>query len=359
MGARRCNKGKSCGSSCITRKKICQIDLNENPSSSMKDLRDELKSNKKQGLPKEPPREPSQKIKFQGSNLVVKGEVFTPGKTLPGSTSPTLYVDKEGKGRWVVKEGGAKGQNAVEKASNDVYGILGKALGTGAVDSNMVDGKLVNRFIEGGRTVNTLSSEERNKLDVFGHMRRSHIADALVGNWDYMGALRGDNVMVDPKGKVTRIDAGGTFNFRAQGANKKFGAVPMEMWTLRSGQGKSIWADAKNSDYRHLWTNQVNALRDNALQLRNAVNSSGMAPEVRRAFSQRMASFIMAGNLISTTRFGGQTIQQLADSGKISWSQVDGALRKAFDNASGQPTGKGWGKAVRSEILSSLQELAQ
>lgn len=355
MGARKCNKGKSCGSSCISRKKICRIDLNENPSSSMKDLRDGLKSNKKQRTSEEPPK----KIQFQGSNLVVKGEVFTPGKTLPGSTNPTLYMDKDGKGKWVVKEGGAKGQNAVEKASNDVYKILGKPLGTGAVDSNMVDGKLVNRFIEGGRTVNTLSPAEMKKLDVNGHMRRSHIADALVGNWDYMGALRGDNVMVDPRGKVTRIDAGGTFNFRAQGANKNYGAVPMEMWTLRSGQGKGIWADAKDSDYRHLWTNQVNALRGNALQLRSAVNASGMDPGVRRAFSQRMASLVMAGNLLSTARFGGQTIQQLADSGKISWSQVDGALRKAFDNASGLPTGKGWGKSLRSEILNSLQELSQ
>lgn len=358
MGARKCSKGKSCGSSCISRKKICRIDLNENPSSSMKDLRDELKSNKKQGLSKEPSKEPSQKIQFQGNNLVVNGEVFTPGKKLAGSTQPTLYVDKDGKGKWVVKEGGAKGQNAVEKASNDVYKILGQSLGTGAVDSNMVDGKLVNRFIEGGRTVNTLSPAEAKKLDVNGFMRRSLIADALVGNWDFMGALSGDNVMVDSKGKVTRIDAGGTFNYRAQGANKAYGSVPLEMWTLRRSQGKGMWAEAKDSDYRHLWTNQVSALRGNVRGLRDAIGSSAINPDAKQAFSQRMAALIMAGNLISTAKFGNQTIQQLADGGKITWEQVDGAMRKAFYNASDLPTGKGWAKALRAEITEELAGLA-
>jgi hypothetical protein len=351
---RRCSKGKSCGSTCISRKKICQIELGHDPSSGLGRVAKEAVSSK--GSKKE--RKESRGIAFSGDNLVVKGEVFTPGKTLPGSTSPTLYVDKDGKGKWVVKEGGAKGQNAVEKASNDVYKILGKPLGTGAVDSNLVDGKLVNRFIENGKTVNSLSSAERKKFDVDGHMRRSHIADALVGNWDYMGALRGDNVMVDSNGKVARIDAGGTFNYRAQGANKAYGAVPMEMWTLRSGQGKGIWADAKDADYRHLWTTQVKALRDNARSLKQSVDSSGMDPGVRRAFSQRIASLIMAGNLVATTRIGNQTIQQLADGGKISWSQVDGALRKAFDSVSGvDPAGRGWGKSVRSAILSNLEGL--
>lgn len=360
---RLCSKGKACGATCIAKSKICRKELGV-VGSSLTSARDSVKMQSGQASGStgiSPPPMPNgrgrEKIEFSGSDLIVGGKVFKPGKTLPGSTSPTLYTDESGKGKWVVKEGGARGQNNVEKASNDVYRILGKTLGVGSVESNLVDGKLVNRFIEGGRTVNSLSKEERAKLDVNGQMRRSFIGDALVGNWDFMGMMRGDNVMVDAQGKVTRIDAGGTFNYRAQGEKKAFGPVPMDVWSLRERQGKEIWAGAKDSDYRHLWTNQVNALRENARALRQSVESSGMDPKASRAFTQRMASLIMAGNLISTTKVGGKSIQQLADEGKISWKQVDSALRNAFEGVSDSSSSKGWGKALRNEIVSELQGL--
>jgi hypothetical protein len=363
-GKRLCSKGKACGATCIAKSKICRKELGV-VGGSLASVRNNIKmqSGQPEGSrvgvapPPVPGGKGKEKIEFSGKDLMVGGKVYKPGKTLPGSTSPTLYTDENGKGKWVVKEGGAKGQNNVEKASNDVYRILGKTLGVGAVDSNLVDGKLVNRFVEGGRTIDSLSKDERSKLDVNGQMRRSFIGDALVGNWDFMGALRGDNVMVDSRGKVTRIDAGGTFNYRAMGEKKPFGPIPTDVWSLRERQGKEIWAGAKDSDYRHLWTNQVNALRENARALRQSVESSGMDPKASRAFTQRMAALVMAGNLIATTNLGGKTVQQLADEGKISWKQVDAAMKNAFENSSGSPSSKGWGKALRNEIVSELQGL--
>lgn len=56
-------------------------------------------------------------------------------------------------------------------------------------------------------------------------------ADALVANWDVAG-LEGDNLMVDGKGQVWRIDVGGSLEFRAQGALKpSWGDHPEELWT--------------------------------------------------------------------------------------------------------------------------------
>lgn len=354
MSKKRCQKGKSCGATCISRMKVCLKELGT-PNKSITSVRDDIRMYGPPPIKKDVEPKKSEKIIFSGKNLVVNGEEFTPGKTLPGSTSPKLYVDKDGKGRWVVKTGGAPGQNVAEKVANDVYNILGKPLGVGSVESKLTsDGKLVNKFIEGGKVVGDMSPSQLQRSNAYNLMKGSHIADALVANWDFMGLNR-DNVMVDPSGKVTRIDTGGTFNYRAQGANKNYGAIPMEMWTLRKGQGKYFWGDAKDEDYRDVWTRQVKALGANSLKLRDVMNQSSLPPDVKRAFSQRMGALMMAGNLIQTARFGGKTIGQLADEGKISWAQVDGAMKKAFENASSlDSSSKGWGKALKAEIMESL-----
>lgn len=347
---KRCQRGKSCGATCISNKKICRVDLNSPNSKGLEKVSDKI------GSPPEPPKR-KEGIEFQGSNLVVNGETFKPGKTLEGSTRPKLYVDESGKGQWVVKEGGAKGQNVAEKVSNDVYGILGKTLGSSAVESNLVDGKLVNKFISDGKTLDKVPGSERERLGINSILRKSHIADALVANWDYLGLMKGDNVMVDSKGKVARIDAGGTFNYRAQGANKAYGPIPGEMWSLRSGQGKAMWDSAKDADYRHLWTNQVGALRSNAKALKQAVDSSALDSGAKKAFSQRMVALMVAGNALSTVKVGGKSIGELADEGKISWKGVDAAIKKAFDGASGLNfDGGGWQAGLSKLLRQSLTE---
>lgn len=354
---KRCSKGKSCGASCIAKSKTCRVDLASSNSGDLERLAGRLREPVTQSRPA--PETKGREFSFNRGNLTVGREVFTPGATLPGSTSPTLYVDSQGKGQWVVKEGGAKGQNVVEKASNDVYGILGKSLGTGAVDSNLVDGKLVNRYISDGKTLDKVSQGDRERLGINNALRKSHIADALVANWDYMGLAGGDNVMVDSRGKVARIDAGGTFNFRAQGANKIYGPIPSEMWSLREGQGKSLWNAAKDSDYRHLWVDQVGALRKNARALKGAVDSSEMDSGAKRAFSQRMVTLMVAGNALSTVKVGGKSIGTLAEEGKISWKSIDSAMKKAFDGASGLDfNGRGWQASFSRLVRQSLTEAA-
>lgn len=355
MGKKRCQKGKSCGATCISRMKVCLKELGT-PDKSLTSVRDGLRAYKTSSPPER--KEKLEKVAFSGNNLVINGETFTPGKKLPGSTAPTLYVDRNGNGKWVVKTGGAEGQNVAEKVANDVYNILGKPLGVGAVESRLSpDGRLVNKFIEGGRVVGDMGSSELNKSNAYNLLKGSHIADALVANWDFMGLNR-DNVMVDPSGKVTRIDAGGTFNYRAQGANKKYGAFPMEMWTLRTGQGRYFWKDAKDEDYKDVWTRQVGALGSQSSKLKKVMEDSSLPADVKRAFSQRMGAMMMAGNLIQTANFEGKTIRQLADEGKISWAQIDGAIKKAFENASSlDSSGQGWAKGLKNEIMSSLSEL--
>jgi 8-oxo-dGTP pyrophosphatase MutT (NUDIX family) len=87
-------------------------------------------------------------------------------------------------------------------------------------------------------TYPTLDGEVRNGFKPSEKLGEHYMADALLGNWDFVG-MTGDNVLWDENGDPIRIDQGGTLEFRAQGNVKPFGPVPTEVWTmLAKGQGK-------------------------------------------------------------------------------------------------------------------------
>lgn len=68
---------------------------------------------------------------------------------------------------------------------------------------------------------------------------RHYMADALLGNWDVAG-MHDDNVLWRPDGAAVRIDQGGTLEFRAMGAKKPFGPVPVEVRSMmkKGAQGR-------------------------------------------------------------------------------------------------------------------------
>lgn len=65
--------------------------------------------------------------------------------------------------------------------------------------------------------------------------RSGFAVDAWLGNWDVVG-LGYDNLQVGPDGKAIRIDAGGSLEYRAQGAKKPFGTKVDEITTLRDAK---------------------------------------------------------------------------------------------------------------------------
>jgi hypothetical protein len=352
-------KGKSCSATCIAINKICLVDIPWVSANFIPKVVMTIKESEPRPKSKLPVRESGQKIEFSGANLRVNGEEFKPSNTLPGSTTPVLFRDKDGNGRWVVKGGGALGQNTAEKAANDVYNILSPKLGSGGVESNLVDGKLVNKFIDGGRTLNSLSSDQIRSLDIPSKIKKSHMADSLVANWDYVGLVN-DNMMVDRKGNLVRIDSGGTFNFRAQGGDKKYGPLATEIWVLRGKQGKQFWANAGEGDFRDLWVTQTRAISSEAAKLKSAVNSSTLPRDVKKSFEGRVQSMEIANQVITGQRFGNKTIEQLADEGKISWKDVDSAMERAFNKSlSLDVNSSNWGQSVRGEIAKELGSLVK
>lgn len=55
--------------------------------------------------------------------------------------------------------------------------------------------------------------------------------DAWLGNWDVIG-MGLDNLQIGPDGKAHRVDAGGSLEYRAQGAKKEFGHEATEIDSL-------------------------------------------------------------------------------------------------------------------------------
>ena len=264
----------------------------------------------------------NQKPQFKGNQLVINGRTYNPGKTLPGSTSPVLYTDDKGAGAWVVKEGGADGQNTAEYAANKVYQTLSASLPIGSLDSQLVNGRLINKFIRDGKTLGQLSPQEIKQFDIAKKMRSTHLADALVANWDFAG-LNNDNIMVNSKGELIRIDTGGTFNFRAQGAQKNYTPMPMEIWSLReSSQGKQFWANASEEDYKDLWTNQIKAIMSKRIELDKVIDASGLDEKTANNFRARIDSYVVAWRAVD---------YYLNTEGEPqSWKAIDQALRKSF-----------------------------
>ena len=286
------------------------------------------------------------KPKFDGDNITYQNKVYKPTKTLPGSTQPKLYSDEAGEPKFVVKEGGAKGQNDAEYAANQVYGILSPHLPTGAIKSRLIDGKLVNDFMPNSKTINDLSEDELNRYNVNSKVRRSLVADALVANWDYAG-LANDNMMVDGQGRVLRIDSGGTFNYRAQGEQKDFEPAPMEMWTLRSStQGKQFWNNAQESDYENLWLDQVAYIGLERNKLKNAIASSNLPSEIKEAFGKRVDILSIAA----------EEANNISSRDNISWKGVDQVMERAFRlSLQMNPKSPDWADKVRNKIRNDLE----
>lgn len=159
-----------------------------------------------------------------------------------GSNGAMFGVDREGR-KWLVKSyRGDADRIASELLANAVYRKLGIAVpeagtltfeGKPALAYPLVDG------VPGG--YKTGLRVERPSVA----LAQGFMADALLGNWDVVG-LEHDNLLwpegttpesLDEHTVATRLDHGGTFQFRAMGGKKSFGPVPTEVWTMASANG--------------------------------------------------------------------------------------------------------------------------
>lgn len=168
------------------------------------------------------------------------------GKRLGGSTGAFLATSTDGR-TFVVKEGASAEHLREEFAADAIYRAAGVAVPDAILDEAGTRPVKVAQRIEGKQLGEWLKTATPAEADAtLRRLRQGFAVDALLGNWDVIGATA-DNVLVDSAGVPWRIDNGGSLRYRAQGSAKnatEWQAHPDELWTIReSAQGKSVFGN--------------------------------------------------------------------------------------------------------------------
>ena len=139
--------------------------------------------------------------------------------TQGGSNKGYYVINKQTGELFYAKFGGPQGKTEV--LSNKLYAMAGLDVPEMTVFKSSDGTGTLSKYIP---DMSKVTSPTANANDGFG-------MDVLLANWDVVG-LDNDNLLKTPDGKVIRLDSGGTFDYRAQGANKPYTSIPTEITTL-------------------------------------------------------------------------------------------------------------------------------
>lgn len=157
-------------------------------------------------------------------------------RRLGGSTGAQLVRDPATGRQYVLKRGGNAGHLESEAAADELYRAAGVDVPAGRL-YRAADGPAKLTEFHEGKTLGQLRIDDQAAYEAAAAKLREHFAvDALMGNWDVIGAQL-DNVLVTPDGRVLRIDNGGSLSYRAQGAKKsssQWNGAVTELQSLRN-----------------------------------------------------------------------------------------------------------------------------
>jgi len=153
---------------------------------------------------------------------------------LGGSTGTKLYRNSLNN-KWVVKQaltGGGYDQVVIESIANCIYRVCGIPVPNFYLD--VVSNALILEYVDGALLGEIEGITTDECITIQNELSKGFIIDALIANWDVIG-LNFDNIIVPSNGgPPVRVDNGGTFYFRAQGAKKSFpSTIVDEINTLR------------------------------------------------------------------------------------------------------------------------------
>ncbi len=153
-------------------------------------------------------------------------------RPLGGSTGAELVRDPVSGKQFVRKRGASPKHLREEFTADQAYRALGVPVPKAQLFETS-DGPVKLAEYITGQPLSALTGPARAKAEKA--LRKHFAADALLGNWDVVG-LAEDNILVDAKGKVWRIDNGGALRYRAMGEKKTAGQwneQPAELWSMR------------------------------------------------------------------------------------------------------------------------------
>lgn len=133
------------------------------------------------------------------------------GQSIGGSTGAQLMEDVNGN-RYIVKRGKKTNNGHVqsEYLTNQLYDILGLRVPDYELYDDNGEAVILSKFIPMCKAPGLKDHKA---------MAQGFIADCLLANWD---VYQNDNCLVDPAGRIIRVDNGGALDYRAQGAKKPF-----------------------------------------------------------------------------------------------------------------------------------------
>ncbi len=162
-----------------------------------------------------------------------------------GSNQGAFYTDPETGNQYYVKKPKSDKHFANEILGGALYEEAGVKFGRAykGIDKNG-NSVLVSPLVEGSEAD---FASKKSDADVKSTTQSDFAVDAWLGNYDVIG-LEYDNVLTDKDGNVTRIDAGGSLLFRAQGGtDKEFGPEATQVDSMRdpkeNKQASEIFGD--------------------------------------------------------------------------------------------------------------------
>lgn len=166
-------------------------------------------------------------------------------RSLGGSTGAKLVRDASTGELYVRKRGATPAHIREETAADAAYSAMGVRVPEGKLYETPDGPVKLTRYIEGQSLKDFLSkATSAQRAEILAQIQRDLGADALLGNWDVVGAGL-DNILVDKAGAAWRIDNGGSLRFRAQGAPKSaedFGEYVPELWSMRGKAFNGYWS---------------------------------------------------------------------------------------------------------------------
>ena len=167
---------------------------------------------------------------------------MTPITGPTGSQGGTWHQDAAGN-KYLVKPAKSAAHAANESAVAAVYRAV---TGDGSSTSPTVDPQGKPHIVVRAADISPIGSPTTALQD---EAKRNMGVDMVLSNWDAYGA-GGQNIGVDPNGKLLRIDAGGGGAFRAQGGDKPSFA-PDKPWEevasmITSPFGRSFYGNVTN-----------------------------------------------------------------------------------------------------------------
>ncbi len=211
-------------------------------------------------------------------------------RRLGGSTGATLVRDRRSGQLYVMKRGASPEHLREEAMADALYQALGVKVPRFRIYETEGGPVKLAEFIEGRTLRDVLDNGTRKQIEAaLKKLQKDFAADALLGNWDVIG-LNYDNILIDARGGVWRIDNGGALRFRAMGRRKTgtmWNIYPDELWTLRDAkineQAARVFGDL---DFEEI-VRQMNRVARKKTALLDAISDG----ELRDVISQRLGIY--------------------------------------------------------------------